>query len=101
MIFITEDGKELKGIHGYKGLSKNNSSIYGAKFQFEQGKIFKENCEPRFKHRGFHFCLYLDDVKNFVPNCAKIVEVIALGEVEGNGAEYCTNEIYIGKEIKN
>ena len=99
MTFITEDGKELRGIRGYKGLSKNNSSIYGKKFQFEQGKIFKEDCEPRFKHKGFHFCLYLDDVKNFVPSCAKVVEVIALGEVEGNGSEYATNEIYIGKEV--
>lgn len=99
MIFITEDGKKLRGIKGYKGLSKDNSSIYGKKFQFEQGKIFKEDCEPRFKHKGFHFCLYLEDVKSFVPNCAKVVEVIALGEVEGNGSEYATNEIYIGKEI--
>ena len=99
MTFITEDGKELRGIRGYKGLSKNNSSIYGKKFQFEQGKIFKEDCEPRFKHKGFHFCLYLDDEKNFVPSCAKVVEVIALGEVEGNGSEYATNEIYIGKEV--
>lgn len=100
MIFVTEDGKELRGIHGYKGLSENNSSICGKKFQFEQGKIFKENCEPRFKHIGFHFCLYLEDVKKFVPGCAKIVEVIALGEVEGNGTEYCTNEIYIGKTVQ-
>lgn len=99
MIFITEDGKKLRGIKGYKGLLKDNSSILGKRFQFEQGKIFKEDCEPRFKHKGFHFCLYLEDVKNFVPNCAKIVEIIALGEVEGNGSEYVTNEIYIGKEI--
>lgn len=100
MIFVTEDGKELRGIRGYKGLSENNSSICGKKFHFEQGKIFKENCEPRFKHIGFHFCLYFEDVKKFVPGCAKIVEVIALGEVEGNGTEYCTNEIYIGKTVQ-
>ena len=100
MTFITENGKELIGIHGYKGLSEKNSSTCGKKFQFEQGKVFKENCEPRFKHKGFHFCLYLEDVKKFVPGCAKIVEVIALGEVEGNGTEYCTNEIYIGKTVQ-
>lgn len=100
MEFTTFDGRQMKGIHGYKGLSKNNTNIYGRHFQFEQGKIFKEDCEPRFKHRGFHFCLYLEDVKRFVPNCSKIVEVYAIGEVEGNGSEYCTNEIYIGSEVK-
>ena len=100
MTFTTKDGRELRGIHGYKGLSKDNSSIYGQRFQFEQDKIFKENCEPRFKHRGFHFCLYFEDVRKFVPGCAKIVEVYAIGEVEGNGTEYCTNEIYIGDEVK-
>ena len=32
-------------------------------------------------------------------SCAKIVEVWATGEVEGNAYEYSTNQIYIGKEI--
>ena len=100
MEFTTLDGRQMKGIHGYKGLSKNNTNIHGRPFQFEVGKIFKEDCEPRFKHCGFHFCLYLEDVKRFVPSCSKIVEVYAIGEVEGNGSEYCTNEIYIGNEVK-
>ena len=99
MEFITADGKKMNGIHGYKGLTSDNKSILGKSFQFEQGKIFKENCEPRFKHCGFHFCLHLEDVKRFVPRCSKIVEVYALGEIEGNGSEYATNQIYIGKEI--
>lgn len=99
-IFVTEDGKQMRGIKGYKGLSQSNTSILGRRVEFEIGKIYKEECEPRFKRRGFHFCIYLEDVKKFVPNCAKIVEVYAIGEVEGNGREYCTNEIYIGKEIK-
>jgi hypothetical protein len=99
-IFTTADGKQMRGIKGYKGLSPTNTSIYGKRFQFEIGKTYKEDCEPRFKHCGFHFCIHLEDVKRFVPNCAKIVEVYAIGEVEGNSLEYCTNEIYIGKEIK-
>ena len=99
MTFTTEDGQTLRGIKGYKGLSETNTSIYGKRFQFEQGKIFEEDCEPRFKHRGFHFCLYLEDVKKFVGNCKNIHEVYALGEIEGNGSEYATNKIYIGKEI--
>lgn len=99
-IFVTADGTKMRGIRGYKGLSKNNTSLRGGnRFQFEQGRVFTEECEPRFKQRGFHFCLYLDDVKYFVPECAKIVEVYAIGEVEGNGREYCTNQIYIGKEV--
>lgn len=98
-IFTTEDGRQMRGIKGYKGLSAKNTSICGVRFQFEQGQIFKEECKPRFKTRGFHFCLDIRDVKKFVPGCAKIVEVYAIGEVEGNGSEYCTNEIYIGKEV--
>ena len=98
-VFTTADGRQLRGIKGYKGLSPTNSSIYGKSFQFKQGEIYTEDCEPRFKHCGFHFRLYLEDVRKFVPGCAKIVEVYAIGEVEGNGMEYCTNSIYIGKEI--
>lgn len=97
--FTTEDGRVLRGIKGYKGLSENGTSIRGRHFQFKQGEIFEEDCEPRFKTRGFHFCIDLEDVKKFVPECKKIVEVYALGEVEGNSLEYCTNKIYIGKEI--
>ena len=99
MEFVTKNGIKMNGVLGYKGLSKDNSSIFGHKFQFQEDEIFTEDCEPRFKHCGFHFCLYLEDVKKFVPNCAKIVEVYALGEIEGNGTEYCTNKIYIGKEV--
>ena len=97
--FITADGKEMRGIKGYKGLSITNGSLRGKPTKFEEGKIFKVDGVPRFKHNGFHFCLYLEDVVKFVPEKAKIVEVYALGEVEGNGSEYATNEIYIGKEI--
>ena len=101
MIFTTADGKQMRGIHGYKGLSPTNTSLRGGnKVQFEEGKLFTEDCEPRFKQKGFHFCIYLEDVKKFVPECAKIYEVYATGEVEGNGSEYSTNQIYIGKEIK-
>lgn len=100
MTFTTADGKQMRGIHGYKGLSPNNTSLRGKRFQFEPNKLFTEDCEPRFKQRGFHFCLYLEDVKKFVPECSKIYEVYATGEVEGNGSEYSTNQIYIGKEIE-
>jgi len=99
-IFTTLDGKRMRGIKGYKGLSATNTSILGKPFQFEIGKIYREECKPRFGHCGFHFCLYLDDVSKFVGNCAKIVEVYAIGEVEGNGTQYCTNQIYIGKEVQ-
>ena len=99
MVFTTADGKEMRGIRGYKGVTNDNRSICGKPFQFEPNKLFAEDCEPRFKHCGFHFCLHLEDVKRFVPSCAKIYEVFATGEVEGNGSEYATNQIYIGKEI--
>ena len=101
MEFITVDGQRLRGIKGYKGLNDDCTSIYGKKFQFESGKIFEEDVKPRFMHCGFHFCLYLEDVRTFVGNGRRIFEVYALGEVEGNGSEYCTNKIYIGEEVKN
>lgn len=98
MKFTTADGRELNGIRGYKGLSKNNTSICGRRVVFEEGNIYETDGAPRFKHNGFHFCLYKEDVRKFV-SCAKIVEVFALGEVEGQGTEYATNKIYIGKEV--
>ena len=100
MEFITVDGQRLRGIKGYKGLNKDCTSIFGKRFQFEQGKIFEEDVKPRFKRCGFHFCLYLEDVRMFVGTGCRIFEVYALGEVEGNGSEYCTNKIYIGDEVK-
>lgn len=100
MEFVTRDGRKLNGIRGYKGLTSDNKSIHGNSFQYRQGEVFEEDCEPRFGYRGFHFCLYLEDVRAFVRNAGKIVEVYALGEVEGNGIEYCTNKIYIGEEVK-
>ena len=99
MIFTTADGQTLRGIKGYKGLSPTNGSILGKPFQYEQGKIYTEDCEPRFKQCGFHFCLYLEDVKKFVGSCQNIHEVYALGEIEGNGSEYATNKIYIGERV--
>lgn len=100
MTFTTADGKQMRGIHGYKGLSETRTSLRGGnRFQFEEGKLFTEDCEPRFKHKGFHFCIHLEDVKKFVPECKHIHEIWATGEVEGNGYEYCSNQIYIGKEI--
>jgi len=101
MEFVTRDGQKLNGIRGYKGLTTDNKAILGKPFQYEQGKIFEEDCKPRFKHCGFHFCLCLEDVRRFVGSAGKIVEVYALGEVEGNSIEYCTNKIYIGEEVKN
>ena len=98
--FVTRDGQRLRGIKGYKGLTVDNKAILGRSFQYEQGKIFEEDCKPRFGRCGFHFCLYLEDVRTFVCSAGKIVEVYALGEVEGNGSEYCTNKIYIGEEVK-
>ena len=100
MTFTTADGTQMRGIHGYKGLTAKNKSICGKPFQFATDTLFTEDCEPRFKTRGFHFCIHLEDVKTFVPNCAKIVEVWATGEIEGNAYEYSTNQIYIGKEIE-
>lgn len=87
-------------IKGYKGLSENFTSILGGKrINFEIGQIYEEDVDPMTRRCGIHFCLHKEDVKKFVPSCRHIVEVIALGTIEGDGYQYATNKIQIVREV--
>lgn len=87
-------------VKGYKGLSKDMNSMLGGKtIHFEIGKTYEEDVDPMTRKCGIHFCLYKEDVFRFVPNCKHIVEVLALGTIEGDGYQYATNKIQIVREV--
>ena len=70
-------------------------------FQFEVGKIFEEDVEPRCCDRGFHFCVKASDCFEYYSfdSNNKVAEVEALGEVNTNGNKSCTNKIHIIREL--
>ena len=70
-------------------------------FQFEVGKTFEEDVDPRCCDRGFHFCEKASncfDYYSFNPE-NKVAEVEALGEVDSDGTKSCTNKIHIIREL--
>ena len=72
-------------------------------FQFEVGKTFEENVEPKCCDRGFHFCTKAADCfryYNFDSN-NKVAEVEALGVVDSHDedSKCCTNKIHIIREL--
>ena len=70
-------------------------------FQYEVGKIFEEDVKPRCCDRGFHFCEKAADCFSYYSFNSenKVVEVVALGEVDTDGKKSCTNKIQIVREI--
>ena len=83
------------GVIGYKAISRKGSSVHGMPKTYELGKTYEEKLDP-FTHRcGMHFCLYLEDVQQFVANPECIVKVEALGRIEGDGYQYATNKMKI------
>ena len=72
-------------------------------FQFEVGKTFTEDVEPKCCDRGFHFCTKATDCfkyYNFDPD-NKVAEVEALGDIDTNNdnSKCSTNKIHIIREI--
>lgn len=70
-------------------------------FQYEVGKVYKEDKKPEVCFSGFHFCKQAVDCFNyydFDPD-NKVAEVIALGEVSERGNKCSTNKIKIVREI--
>lgn len=89
---------EAKTIKGYK-IFNPNWTCRG--FQFEVGKIYKEDVKPMVCDKGFHFCEKAADCFNyyqFNPE-NKVAEVIALGEVDSDGVKSCTDKIQIVREV--
>lgn len=84
-----------------KGYKVFNSDWTCRGFQYEVGRVYKEDKKPEVCLSGFHFCKQAVDCFNyytFDPD-NKVAEVIALGEVSERGNKCCTNKIKIVREI--
>jgi len=92
--------KNMKGLKGYKVFDPNWTC---RGFQYEIGKTYVEDVEPKCCNKGFHFCKDLMDCFNYYAfnSDNKVAEVIAIGDVdeEQGGSKCCTNKIQIIREI--
>ena len=72
-------------------------------FQFEVGKTYEENVDPKCCDRGFHFCTKASDCFKYYDfdSKNKVAEVEALGEIdtESDDSKCCTNKIHIVREL--
>ena len=89
-----------KPVKGYKVF---NPDWTCRDFQYEVGRIYEEDANPKCCNRGFHFCTKASDCFNyysFNPK-NKVAEVLALGMIDtGSGdTKCCTNKIQIVREI--
>jgi hypothetical protein len=87
------------GIKGFKAFDKD---LKCRDFQYEVGKIYKEDVTPSCCNRGFHFCEYpLDIFRYYNPSESRFCEVEALGDTdkEDGDTKVATNKIKIGAEI--
>ena len=95
--------KEKEFVTGYKVFNRDwtcNPTGNNPK-QYSCPGIFKENVTPSAGNEGMHFCKELKDCFNdysFDPN-NKVAKVIALGEIDEDGATCCTNKLQIVEEI--
>ena len=72
-------------------------------YQYEVGKTFEENIEPKCCVRGFHFCTKIIDCFAYYAFCLenKVAEVEAVGivDAESGDSKCCTNKIRIIREV--
>ncbi len=70
-------------------------------FQYEVGKVYELDADPKCCERGFHFCENAVDCFGYYSFNSenKVAEVVALGEVATDDKKSCTNKIQIVREI--
>ncbi len=70
-------------------------------FQYEVGKTYELDADPKCCERGFHFCENAVDCFGYYSFNSenKVAEVVALGEVATDDKKSCTNKIQIVREI--
>ena len=72
-------------------------------YQFEVGKTFEEDVDPKCCDRGFHFCTKASDCFNYYEfDCNnKVAEVEALGVIDthADDSKCSTNKIHIIREL--
>ncbi len=70
-------------------------------FQYEVGKVYELDANPKCCEGGFHFCEKAADCFEYYSFDSenKVAEIVALGEVDTDGKKSCTNKIQIVREI--
>lgn len=90
----------MNEVYGYKVF---NSEWTCRGFQYEVGKTYKQDEDPKICERGFHFCTNICDCFNYYPfnPSNKVARIVALGEIdtEEGDSKYCTNIIKILEEV--
>ena len=91
--------KQNKIVKGFKGFDKD---LKCRGFQYEIGKEYEENIEPKCCSQGFHFCEYpLDVFRYYDPANSRFCEVEEYGKIdkEDEDTKVSTNKIKIGAEV--
>jgi len=84
---------------GFKGFDKD---MRCRGFQFEPGKTFTEECDPKICKRGFHFCEYPLDIFNYYPPAGSrfcMVETPCVSQQTDGDTKRVTKTLTIGAEI--
>ena len=92
-------GKLKDKIIGVKGFNKDMTC---RGMQYEEGKIYKMEEEPKCCERGYHFCENpIDCLRHYSPNTSVYHKVEALGDIvrDTDDTKIATNEIKIGARI--
>lgn len=87
---------------GYKLFTPEWQAIGGnGVFQYEVGKFYEDEREPRARRCGFHFCKNLMDCFNYygIEVHNRIALIDAYGEISESGDACATNKMKIIKEI--
>ena len=85
---------------GYKGFDKN---LKCRGFQYEIGKTFEEDIEPKCCERGLHFCELPLDVLNYYNyspiDGSRFAKVEALGTIDKREDKVATNKLRVDSEL--
>ena len=85
---------------GYKGFDKN---LKCRGFQYEIGKTFEEDVEPKCCERGLHFCELPLDVLNYYDyspiDGSRFAKVEALGTIDKREDKVATNKLRVDSEL--
>ena len=91
----------IKRDTGYKIFYNNWSTIAGIKYDDPVGHVFIQTGKIELCHNGLHYCHTIKDCfEYYLPNINyHFCEVEAYDIVIGDGKKFCTNILYIKREI--
>ncbi len=93
--------EESGGVGRMKGYKVFNPDWTCREFQYEVGKTYELDADPKCCERGFHFCEKAADCFRYYSFSSenKVAEVVAIGKVDTIGNKSCTNKIQVVREI--